>query len=97
MELAETVFTTLGKPDMDLEPWKVSKHSPSELQLQMNGYACGFFLIHAMGATGNGESLSSVTNDLTPKVRNDELDLLLENLSYDHLLPPKRKLIIMLP
>ncbi|KAF8200490.1 hypothetical protein K438DRAFT_2110609 [Mycena galopus ATCC 62051] len=68
VEVAETIFMTLGKPEIDLEPWDVMRHSPSLLQRQMNGFACGFFVIHAMRVVGNGESVSSVTNDQTAKL-----------------------------
>lgn len=83
VEVAETVFTTLGKPEMDLQPWEVVKHSPPELQRQMNGYACGFFVLHAMRVIGNSESLSSVTNNQTANVRREILDLISNHLSYD--------------
>ncbi|KAJ7082107.1 hypothetical protein C8R44DRAFT_992225 [Mycena epipterygia] len=81
VELAETVFTTLGQLSMNLEPWPVFKHSPPELQRQMNGYACGFFVIHAMCVVGNGQPISAVINDATEKIRNDTLDTILANLS----------------
>ncbi|KAJ7751325.1 hypothetical protein DFH07DRAFT_774922 [Mycena maculata] len=81
VELAETVFTTLGQPSINLAPWPVRQHDPPELQRQMNGYACGFFVIHAMRAIGNGESISTVTNDQTPRVHSETLDLVLGNLS----------------
>ncbi|KAJ6608848.1 hypothetical protein B0H10DRAFT_1955071 [Mycena sp. CBHHK59/15] len=64
-EVGETVFTTLKQPNMDLACWKVIKHAPPELQCQMNGWACGFFIIHAMDVVGNGKSISDVTNDQT--------------------------------
>ncbi|KAJ7811975.1 hypothetical protein B0H13DRAFT_2383525 [Mycena leptocephala] len=32
VEVAETVFTTLGKPEMNLQPWEAVKHSPPKLQ-----------------------------------------------------------------
>ncbi|KAJ7021425.1 hypothetical protein C8F04DRAFT_1402989 [Mycena alexandri] len=80
VEVVETVFTMLGKQDMNLEPWDVIKHSPSELQRQMNGYACGFFTIHAMRVIGNSESLLTVTNDETPRVRSEILNLIHQNL-----------------
>ncbi|KAJ6503931.1 hypothetical protein C8R45DRAFT_924266 [Mycena sanguinolenta] len=80
VEVAETVFTTLGRPEINLEPWAVIKHSPPPLQRQMNGFSCGFFVIHAMCVVGNGESLSAVTNDQTRKVKSDTLDLIKDNL-----------------
>jgi hypothetical protein len=80
VEVVETVFTTLGKDEVNLEPWKVVHHSPAELQRQMNNWACGFFVIHAMRAVGNGESIHTVTNDQTAKVRSQTLDLIFENL-----------------
>jgi hypothetical protein len=80
VELAETIFTFLGKAEQDLEPWKVLSHSPPELQCQMNDYACGFFTIHAIRALGNGEPLSTVTNDQTDNVRSEILDLIIANL-----------------
>lgn len=67
---------------MDLEPWAVVKHSPPELQRQMDGYSCGFFVIHGMRVVGESESLSRVTNDQTVKVRSDTLNLILNNLAY---------------
>jgi hypothetical protein len=81
VEVGETVFTTLGKPEINLEPWDVMKHSPSLLQCQMNGFACGFF-IHAIQVIRNGESVSSVTNDQTAKVKSETLDLIEDNLPY---------------
>ncbi|KAJ7836006.1 hypothetical protein B0H13DRAFT_1913303 [Mycena leptocephala] len=80
VEVAETVFTTLGKPEIDLEHWDVMKHSPSLLQRQMNGFACGFFVIHGMRVVGNGESVACVTNDQTAKVKSETLDLIKDNL-----------------
>ncbi|KAJ7511549.1 hypothetical protein B0H11DRAFT_2268643 [Mycena galericulata] len=89
VELAETVFTMLGQPKMDVAPWPVLKHSPPELQRQMNGYACGFFVIHAMRAIGNGESITTVTNDQTTKIRSETLDLIHHNLSLLCAPPPE--------
>ncbi|KAJ6563697.1 hypothetical protein DFH09DRAFT_1278913 [Mycena vulgaris] len=91
VEVAETIFTTLGKPGMDLAPWKVTHHSPPELQRQMNVYACGFFVIHAMRAIGNHESISTVTNDKTATVRSETLDMILENLFLLHPMPSRKK------
>ncbi|KAJ6579492.1 hypothetical protein DFH09DRAFT_1445551 [Mycena vulgaris] len=80
VEVGETVFTTLGKPVMDLAPWPVVNHSPSELHRQMNAWACGFFVIHCMRTIGNGESLSVVTNDQTANVKSETLDLVIKYL-----------------
>jgi Ulp1 family protease len=85
VEVAETVFTTLGKPEIDLEPWDVMRHSPSLLQRQMNGFACGFFVIHGMRVVGNGESVACVTNDQTAKVKSETLDLIKDSLPYVYL------------
>jgi hypothetical protein len=82
VEVGETVFTTLGKPEINLEPWDIVKHSPSLLQCQMNGFACGFFVIHAIQVIGNGESVSSVTNDQTAQVKSETLDPIKDNLPY---------------
>ncbi|KAJ7026886.1 hypothetical protein C8F04DRAFT_1296018 [Mycena alexandri] len=65
VELAETIFTALGRPDMNLEPWPVIKHSPSELHRQMDGHSC---------------DLSSTTQGEMLRVRRDTLDLIYENL-----------------
>ncbi|KAJ6556903.1 hypothetical protein B0H10DRAFT_1967530 [Mycena sp. CBHHK59/15] len=65
VEVGETVFTTLKQPSMDLASWKVIKHTPPKLQRQMNGWACGFIIIHAMDVVGNGKSISDVTKDQT--------------------------------
>ncbi|KAJ7150791.1 hypothetical protein C8R46DRAFT_1229727 [Mycena filopes] len=81
VEVVETVFTTIGVPGVNVEPWDVIKHSPPELQRQMNGYACGFFSLHVIRVIGNGESLDTVTNDATPRVRREILELIYENLA----------------
>ncbi|KAJ7714729.1 hypothetical protein B0H16DRAFT_1807499 [Mycena metata] len=74
VEVAETVFTTLGRPDMNLEPWPVIKHSPSELHRQMDGHSCGFFLIGGIRVIGNGQDLSSITQDGMLRVRRDTIN-----------------------
>lgn len=81
VENVETVFTALGRMEVDVQPWKFFSHSPTELHRQMNGYACGFFLIHAMRAIINGDALSTITDDQTSKVKSDTLDLILDNIS----------------
>ncbi|KAJ7830550.1 hypothetical protein B0H14DRAFT_2593219 [Mycena olivaceomarginata] len=43
LELGDTVYATLGHMQVNWELWKWVLHSPSELERQMNGWACGFF------------------------------------------------------
>ncbi|KAJ7243493.1 hypothetical protein C8J57DRAFT_1243438 [Mycena rebaudengoi] len=81
-ELGQTVYLALGKRDMDLPSWNVLKHSPSELQRQMNGWACGFFVIDAINAVASGESTVIVANDRTVRVQKETLDLILTNLAF---------------
>ncbi|KAJ7041877.1 hypothetical protein C8F04DRAFT_1390777 [Mycena alexandri] len=89
VELAETVFTTLGR-EINLEPWPVIKHSPSELHRQMDGHSCGFFAIYGIRVIGNGEDLASVTQSQMPTARRQTLDLICQNFA---LLAPKPKLL----
>jgi hypothetical protein len=60
----------------------------------MNGFACGFFVIHAMRVVGNGESLSVVTNDQTAKVKSETLNLIKDNLPYAYFSLKSQLLII---
>ncbi|KAJ7147344.1 hypothetical protein C8R46DRAFT_1359850 [Mycena filopes] len=80
VEVAETVFTTLGHFEMDLAPWPVKTHSPSELHRQMDGHSCGFFSIDGMRVIGDGGDLASVTQTRIPEVQRQTLDLICQNI-----------------
>ncbi|KAJ7742173.1 hypothetical protein DFH07DRAFT_980597 [Mycena maculata] len=81
LELGDTIYATLGYPKFDWEPWSRVLHSPPELGRQMNSWACGFFVIHAMRVVANGDDIQSVTNTETERVREESLALVLDNLS----------------
>ncbi|KAJ7746788.1 hypothetical protein DFH07DRAFT_1038081 [Mycena maculata] len=80
LELGDTIYATLGYPKFDWEPWSRVLHSPPELGRQMNSWACGFFVIHAMRVVANGDDIQSVTNTETERVREESLALVLDNL-----------------
>jgi hypothetical protein len=81
-ELGESVYAYLGVLDVNLAPWRVRHDSPSPLMCQMNGWACGFFTIHAMQLIANGESTAAVTNEHTERIQKESLEMILNNLQY---------------
>jgi hypothetical protein len=48
----------------------------------MNGWACGFFVIHGMMSVTDGPGIETVTNRETERVREKSLKLVLNNLPY---------------
>ncbi|KAJ7812191.1 hypothetical protein B0H14DRAFT_3753374 [Mycena olivaceomarginata] len=80
LELGDTVYATLGRMEVDWEPWKRVLHSPDELDRQMNNWACGLFVIHAMKSLADGIGIKGVKNGETERVRESTLKLVLDNL-----------------
>ncbi|KAJ7362730.1 hypothetical protein DFH08DRAFT_950966 [Mycena albidolilacea] len=80
LELGDTVYATLGYMQVDWELWKRVLHSSSELERQMNGWACGFFVIHGMMSVTDGSGIETVTNRGTERVREKSLKLVFDNL-----------------
>ncbi|KAJ7194862.1 hypothetical protein GGX14DRAFT_359779 [Mycena pura] len=81
LELGDTVYATLGPATVDWEIWKRVLHSPPELERQMNGWACGFFVIHGMTALADGSGIETVVNSETERVREGALKLTVANSS----------------
>jgi hypothetical protein len=79
-ELAESVYAYLGLLDINLGPWKVYYDAPTPLMRQMNGWACGFFTIHAMQVIANGGSIAAVTNEHTERIQTETSEMILNNL-----------------
>ncbi|KAJ7601957.1 hypothetical protein DFH06DRAFT_1399828, partial [Mycena polygramma] len=67
LELGETVYATLGTPTVNWELWKPFLHSPPELERQMNGWACGFFVIQGMTVI--------VDNNFQPSLPSDDIEM----------------------
>ncbi|KAJ7837146.1 hypothetical protein B0H13DRAFT_1912627 [Mycena leptocephala] len=82
LELGDTIYATLGQMEIDWEPWKRVLHAPSELDRQMNSWACGFFVIHAMKALVDGSGIESVTNSETGRIKEETLALIMDNIRY---------------
>ncbi|KAK6988773.1 hypothetical protein R3P38DRAFT_2804240 [Favolaschia claudopus] len=79
LELGDTVYATLGHMKIDWSLWKMVLHSPPELERQMNDWACGFFVIHAMKCLADGTEIEKVTNKETENVRDNTLALVTKN------------------
>ncbi|KAJ7430573.1 hypothetical protein B0H11DRAFT_1942811 [Mycena galericulata] len=61
-------------------PWKVHHDSPPVLMRQMNGWAFGFFTIHAIQVVAKGQSTTVVTNERTDHIQKETLEMILNNL-----------------
>jgi hypothetical protein len=90
LELGDTVYATLGCMEVDWEPWMRVLHSPNELDRQMNNWACGLFVIHAIKSLADGIGIKGVKNGETERVWESTLKLVLDNLWYFALYCPIR-------
>jgi hypothetical protein len=80
--LATKVFSRIreyvGAPQMDFDKWTQKVLYPPTLQRQMDGWACGLFLLMAMGACALKLGFEQVIDDAKDEMRGVVLEALLK-------------------
>jgi len=78
LKVFERIRETLGAPKIDFEKWRQKVFYPSALQRQMDGWACGLFLLMAMRARAKKTGFECVIDDAKEEMREVVLEALLK-------------------
>lgn len=70
----------IAAPEVNFEdkPWRRQLHFPSQMQRQMDNWACGLFLMMAMKPCAEDRGFEDVTDDLKEEMKREVLSILLE-------------------
>jgi hypothetical protein len=91
VKVFEQIREHLDAPKIDFGCWPQKVFYPSVLQRQLDGWACGYFLLMAMRARAMKIGFEQVIDDAKEEMRGVVLEALLKLPCVKNFLPPKHK------